>query len=190
MQEKQETWVQPLGQENPLEEEMTTHFSILTWRIPMDRGAWWATVHRVTKSHTWLKQHSSTILLNLHNPVITILWRIIQSSQRALELWSDLRYVKLWEVVDQKTQIFLQQRQFYSENCNLGSTTMVCLITQSYQTLCDPMDCSPPGSSVHGIPQARILERVAMPSPRGSSWSRDPTWVSYVSCTGRWVLYH
>ena len=41
MQEKQETWVQPLGQEDPLEEEMTTHFSILTWRIPMDRGAWW-----------------------------------------------------------------------------------------------------------------------------------------------------
>ena len=147
----------------------------------MDRGAWWATVHRVTKSHTWLKQHSSTILLNLHNPVITILWRIIQSSQRALELWSDLRYVKLWEVVDQKTQIFLQQRQFYSENCNLGSTTMVCLITQSYQTLCDPMDCSPPGSSVHGIPQARILERVAMPSPRGSSQPRDLTHVSRIA---------
>ena len=45
----QETRVQSLGQEDPLEEEMTTHFSILAWRIPMDRGAWWATVHRVSK---------------------------------------------------------------------------------------------------------------------------------------------
>ena len=40
---------------------------------------------------------------------------------------------------------------------------------QSYPTLCDPMDCSPPDSSVHGILQARILEWVAMPSSRGSS---------------------
>ena len=40
---------------------------------------------------------------------------------------------------------------------------------QSYQTLCDPMDCSLPGSSVHGIPQARMLEWVAIPFSRGSS---------------------
>ena len=58
MQEKQETWVQPLGQENPLEEEMTTHFSILTWRIPMDRGAWQAAVHDVTKESDVTKQLS------------------------------------------------------------------------------------------------------------------------------------
>ena len=49
---------------------------------------------------------------------------------------------------------------------------------QSCSTLCDPMDCSPPGSSVHGILWARILEWVAMPSSRGSSQPRDPTWVS------------
>ena len=45
-------------------------------------------------------------------------------------------------------------------------------------TLCNPKDCSPPGSSVHGIPQARILEWVAISSSRGSSRSRDWTWVS------------
>ena len=45
MQEMQETQVQFLGGEDPLEEGMATHSSILTWRIPMDRGAWWATVH-------------------------------------------------------------------------------------------------------------------------------------------------
>ena len=48
--------------------------------------------------------------------------------------------------------------------------------------LCDPLDSSSPGSSVHGILQARTLEWVAMPSSRGSSWSRDWTCVSCGSC--------
>ena len=56
------------------------------------------------------------------------------------------------------------------------------LVTQSCQTLCNPMDCSPPGSSVQGIFQVRILgvgwEWVAMPSSRGSSWPKDQTHVS------------
>ena len=46
----QETWVQSLGQEGPLEKGMTTHSSTLAWRIPMDRGAYWAVVQRVSKS--------------------------------------------------------------------------------------------------------------------------------------------
>ena len=54
--------------------------------------------------------------------------------------------------------------------------------TQSCPTLCDPMDYSPPGFSVHGIFQARILERVVMPSARGSSWPRDWSHISCVSC--------
>ena len=48
--------VQSLGQEDPLEKGMATHSSILAWRIPMDRGAWWATVHEVTKRQTPLKR--------------------------------------------------------------------------------------------------------------------------------------
>jgi len=60
----------------------------------------------------------------------------------------------------------------------------------SCPALCNRRDYSPPGSSVHGILQARILEWVAMPSSRGSSWPRDWTWVSYISCIGRQVLYH
>ena len=55
------------------------------------------------------------------------------------------------------------------------------LVTQSYLTLCDPMDCSPPGSSVHGILQARILEWNAITFSRGSSWSRDQIWVSWIA---------
>ena len=49
-----ETWVQSLGWEDPVKEGMATHSSILAWRIPMDRGAWGATVHGVVKSWTWL----------------------------------------------------------------------------------------------------------------------------------------
>ena len=48
-------------------------------------------------------------------------------------------------------------------------------------TLCDPVDCSLPGSSVHGILQARILEWVVMPSSRGSSQPRDQTHISYIT---------
>ena len=49
------------------------------------------------------------------------------------------------------------------------------------------MDCSLPGSSIHGISQARILEWVAISFSRVSSWPRDQT---CVSCIGRWILYH
>ena len=61
---------------------------------------------------------------------------------------------------------------------------------QSFQlrsTFCDPLDCSPPGSSVHGILQARILEWVAISSSRGPSWPRGRT---HISCTGRGILCH
>ena len=47
-----ETWVQSLGWEDRLEKGMATHSRILAWRVPMDRGAWWATVHGITKSQT------------------------------------------------------------------------------------------------------------------------------------------
>ena len=48
------TWAPSLSWEDPLEEGMAIHSSILAWRIPKDRGAWWATVHGVTKSQTQL----------------------------------------------------------------------------------------------------------------------------------------
>ena len=63
-------------------------------------------------------------------------------------------------------------------------------LLQSCPTLCNPMDRSPPGSSVHGIFQARILEWISMPPSRGSWWRRDLTCIFYVSYIGRWVLHH
>ena len=63
-------------------------------------------------------------------------------------------------------------------------------LLQACPAVCDPMDCSPPGSSVHGILQTRILEWVVMPSSSGSSQPRDWSHISHVSCVGRKVLYH
>ena len=55
-----ETWVRFLGWEDPLEEGMATHSSILAWRIPVDRGAWQAAVHGVAKSQTRLSNFTFT----------------------------------------------------------------------------------------------------------------------------------
>ena len=93
------------------------------------------------------------------------------------------------------TEIFLQLRWAYlglAENCKLSFATMKCMcahLLQSCPTLWDPMDCNPPGSSVHRILQAWILEWVALSSARGSSPPSDRTLVSFISFIGRWVLY-
>ena len=68
-------------------------------------------------------------------------------------------------------------------------TVLVAVCAQACMTLCDPMDCSPPGSTIQGIFQARILEWVAVSSSRGSSWTREWTHVFCISCIGRWILY-
>ena len=69
----------------------------------------------------------------------------------------------------------------------LNMECMCVLVAQSYLTLCDPMDCSPPGSSVYGIFQARILQWVVISYSRGSSWPRDWTCFYFIS---RQILYH
>ena len=58
----------------------------------------------------------------------------------------------------------------------------------SHVQLCNPVDCSSPYPSVHGISQARILEWAAISFSPGSSWPRDQTHISYILCTTRWVL--
>ena len=65
-----------------------------------------------------------------------------------------------------------------------------CMLSCFTVSNCDPMACSPPGFSVHGILQARILQWVAMSSSREPSRLRGQTHVSYVSCIGRQVLHH
>ena len=69
------------------------------------------------------------------------------------------------------------------QNC---CTAHCCSVTKSCPTPCEPMDYSPPGSSVHRISQAIILEWVAISFSRESSPPRNRT---HISCTGRWILY-
>ena len=78
---------------------------------------------------------------------------------------------------------------------------VLCLVPQSCPTLCDPRDCSPPGSSVHGNSPSKntgvgsnnllysILKWVAISSSKGSSWIRKWTCISNISCAGRYILY-
>ena len=72
-----------------------------------------------------------------------------------------------------------------------GSLIVVCTFTVAHlcPSLCDPMDCSPPGSYVHGMFQARILEWVAISSSKGSSQPRDQTPVFSDSCVSRWIFF-
>ena len=77
----QEMQVRSLGQEEPLEKEMATHSRILAWRFPMDRGAWWATVHGVEKSRTrpkGLSMHSGTSVM--------VQWLRIRPATRGIQI--------------------------------------------------------------------------------------------------------
>ena len=76
--------------------------------------------------------------------------------------------------------LLMQLKSMYSAAVGF----VLCFLTQSCPALCDPVDCSPPGSSVHGIFPARLLQWVAISSSRGSSQPRDGTLISYVSCIG------
>ena len=88
---------------------------------------------------------------------------------------------------------FQQCNMMWLSSCHwdlhyLGFTVIPCVLcAQLHPTLCDPMNCSLPGSSVHRISQARIPEWVAISYSRGSSQLKD--WIR-ILCTGRWILYH
>ena len=96
----------------------------------------------------------------------------------------------IYRLVKSARREFKDEMVVFSDFIDKEPACMHAKLLQSCLTLCDPMDCSPSGSSVHGILQARILEWVAILFSRGSSQPRDLTCVSYVSCIGRRVLYH
>ena len=70
---------------------------------------------------------------------------------------------------------------YFETSLLLSNSAVLSLVAQLCPIVCDSMDCSPPGSSAHGVLQAGILEWVAMPSSRGSSQSRDRTQVSLIT---------
>ena len=181
---------------------------------PRDGGAWWAAVCGVAQSRTRLKWPSSCSGVRQHPPPLrSILWQALVTAR--VSSWNDFSDYLVFLACLPHENVSQWQGPCLSICCSIPApdiTTghivgaqlwtdwgthkvvvrIACVNTkplQSCPTLCDPMDWIPPGSSVHGILQVRILEWVAVPSSRGSSWPRDRTHVSYVSCIGRQVLY-
>ena len=126
----------------------------------MDRGAWCSTVREVTKSGTWLKwlsKHSThSVLVPIpHKPfllLLLLLSRFCMSDSVRPQRWQPTRFPHPWDSPGKNTGVGCH---FLPQCMKVKSQSEV---TQSCPTLSDPMDCSPPGSSVHGILQARVLE--------------------------------
>ena len=139
----------------------------------------WQTMKRNQRTSWWRWESTKASLkLNIHKT------KIMASDP-----------ITSWEIdgkiVETVTIIFLVPKISADGDCNhkitrhllLGRKAMPDLeseVAQSYLTLCDPMDCSLPGSTIHGIFQARILEWVAIPFSRRSSQPRDWTQVSHI----------
>ena len=103
-------------------------------------------------------------------------------------MFTDESFAKILAVKELKTDV---ENLYNYQQTNVWACVYVrAKSLQLCPTFCNPMDFSPPGCYVHGISQAKILEWVAISYSRRSSRLRDQTLVSYVSCIGRWVLYH
>ena len=101
--------------------------------------------------------------------------------------WWCQTYTEVWRTVWETpySVTCLHSQPSPSQSCVISLTTLRLRCTdllQSWLTLCDPVDCSLQGSSVHGILQARILEWIAMSSSRACSWPRDQPLISCISC--------
>ena len=126
----------------------------------------------------------------LQEKIIREMW-ILKHEQYRLEKMSVYLNISTFIGIDlfsfsqSENRFFLFILTLYLNTSYLHVCMYMC--AQSCPTLCNPTDCSPPGSSVNGIFQARTLEWVAISSSRGSSQPRDWT---CISCVSGWILYH
>ena len=164
-----EIWVRSLGLEDTLEKGMVTHSSIFAWRIPWTED-WWGSVQNTeswglfvtsTNCYCWLIQ------VYLHHSIFCLLF-IMFSCYFLFLLVTCLGFHASFSDLQNIHFVF-------------NSTLKWSEVTQLCPTLCDPVDCSPTGSSVHGLLQARILEWAAISFSRGSSQPRDWTQVSCIA---------
>ena len=159
------------------------HSSILAWRIPgtEEPGAWSQERHIESMGsqrvgHDWVTNthtHTHTHRILIQETLIAQRISIRNSGIYEDDLGPDSI---LKDLLSKKTVEVLPwaRRRGWRKKVKM-------LITQPCLTLCNPVDCSPPGSSVHGILQARILEWVAITFSRGSFWPRNQSQVSCIA---------
>ena len=137
---------------------------------PMDGGAWWAAVHGVARvGHNWATSFSLFTFMHWRRK-----WQptpvFLPGESQGREAW----WAAVYGVAQSRTRL-------KRHSSSSSSTHMKKVKVLVAQLLCNPLDCVPPGSSVHGILQARILQWVAIPFSRGSSLLRDWTQVSCIA---------
>ena len=149
----QKTQIPSLGWEDPQEKEMAIHPSILAWKTP------------------WIGEPGGLQCMGLQRVVYdwAHMHRLLKWARWFL-LGSWLTHFHGWITV---VKITVKVKALFKVK-----NIMCAQFLQLCQTLCNPMNYSPPGSSFHGLLQARKLEWVAMPSSRGSSPPKDRTFVS------------
>ena len=177
MQETLETWVWSLGREvnpgvgngNPLQ------YSCL--EDSTDRGDWWATVHGVTENETRL---SNCVCLGPGVRLVYTAWHETAPCDTVCKSGWRLRGVTFRSHFRKSNRIMQLNKKdsFLGESSPLMCMHACVLSRLSRVQLCATLDCSPPGSSVHGSLQARTLEWTAVPSSRGSSHPgvKPPQW--------------
>ena len=119
---------------------------------------------------------------------ISILWKISNSTIANLIYLHAKTCTQILPVRIRLVPLYPLYKLDFSREMEQSINIHCCsLVAKSCLTLCSLMNCSPPGSFVHGISQARILGWVVISFSRGSFWPRDQTWVS---CIGKQILYH
>ena len=130
------------------------------WETRIYPGFHWRILHRVGEGYKHTFEEGVALTANFST--MTTIW------DRKIKEFAFMKINK-WDLI--KLKSFCTKETMKSEN----------EVAQLCPTLCDAMDCSPPGSPVHGILQARILEWVAISFSRGSSWPRGQTQVSCIA---------
>ena len=166
-----------------MEKEMATHSSILAWKIPWTEepgGLQFMQSQKV--GHDWRTNKHTKIYSQRPRPV-----HLLQRPERQIKCQSDRNhYPNVFEAFDGGTNLCIFPRDLvlvlvYSGRKGKLRISVCSKVSELCLTLCNPRDCSPPGFSVYGILQAKILEWVAIPFSRGSSQPRDWTLVSHIA---------
>ena len=138
---------------------------------------WHTLAHCVAHSTVGRTSASVFICTSIPVSVLTSVRVYIMSARRPISLLYGIKMTTTYITRDSilsLSSVFLHS-SYCRERHSVWHYMCLCMLTQSYPTLHDPMDCSLPGSSVYAISQARILEWVTISSSTGSSWPRDHT---------------